>query len=232
MSVRRGRRLVARTGFVASGVALAVLTLGALPGAVSAQEGRALSILEASSARYHDASTVCADFDQTLTVPLIRQENHGTGRLCQAQPDRFAMRFDDPSGDAVVMDGTYVWVYYKSQDPLTVLRFPVARAPGGFDLHREFLERPAEKYTMTYVGTEEVEGHPAHHIMLVPRKSTSYVAAEVWIDRDDHLLRKVKVEEENESIRTLLLSDVTLDADVPDAWFTFTPPPGAQIIAR
>lgn len=220
----------ARRGFPAG--ALVALAIGAVPGGVRAQEGRALPILEASGARYEAAATVCADFSQTLTVPLLHQESHGTGRICQAQPDRFAMRFTDPEGDAVVMDGTFVWVYYKSQDPTTVLRFPVQEAPGGFDLYREFLDRPAEKYTMTYVGTEKVAGRDAHHILLVPTKPTSYVAAEVWIDQSDHLLRKVKIEEENESIRTVDLSDVRLGAEVPDGWFTFTPPPGAHVLAR
>jgi outer membrane lipoprotein carrier protein len=215
-----------------AGVALAALTLGALPGSVWGQDGRALSILESASARYEGASSVCADFEQTLKVPLLSQENHGSGRLCQARPDRFAMRFDDPAGDVVVMDGTYVWIYYKSADPMTVIRLPVADAPGGFDLHREFLEGPAEKYRISYAGIERIGGRDTHHILLVPRKATSYVAAEVWIGGDDHLLRRVKIEEENESVRTLDLSNVTLDAKVPTDFFTFTPPPGAQIITR
>jgi outer membrane lipoprotein-sorting protein len=225
--VRTGR--VSVVGAVA---ALAALLAGAVPPGASGQEARALSILEAASARYASASTVCADFFQTLTVPLIHQESQGKGRMCQAQPDRFAMRFDDPDGDAVVMDGTFVWVYYKSQDPMTVLRFPVAQAPGGFDLYREFLEAPAQKYRMSYAGPERVNGRDTHRVLLVPIKSTSYTGAEVWIDQDDHLLRRVKIEEENESVRTVDLSDIALGAEVPQGWFTFTPPPGAHVIAR
>ncbi len=178
------------------------------------------------------ASAVCADFMQTLSVPLLGQESHGSGRLCQAQPDLFAMRFADPAGDAVVMDGTYVWIYYTSADPKTVIRLPVADAPGGFDLHREFLDDPARKYEITYEGTEKVGGHETARIRLVPRASASYQSAVVWIDESDHLLRRVKLEEENESVRTLTLSDVTLDPRIPDGWFTFTPPSGVQIISR
>ena len=224
MSVRHRRR--------SAGATLAALALGAVPATASGQATSALPILEAASARYEGAATVCADFSQALRVPLLNQENHGKGKICQAQPDRFAMRFDDPAGDAVVMDGTYVWIYYKSADPMTVLRLPVAEAPGGFDIYREFLDAPAEKYHITYVGPERIDGHETHRIMLVPRATTSYTAAEVWIDRDDHLLRRVKIEEENESVRTLDLSGISLGAKVPDGWFTFTPPPGAQILSR
>jgi outer membrane lipoprotein-sorting protein len=115
---------------------------------------------------------------------------------------------------------------------MTVLKLPVERAPGGFDIHREFLQEPARKYRITYVGPERIDGHDTHRILLVPRASASYVAAEVWIDDRDNLLRRVKIEEENESVRTLDLSDVTLGAKVPDGWFDFTPPPGAQVISR
>jgi outer membrane lipoprotein-sorting protein len=191
-----------------------------------------MTVLEGASARYDRISTLCADFEQSLSVPLLKQEQTGRGRLCQSRPDRFAMRFTEPEGDVVVVDGTYVWVYYKSQDPKTVLRFPVGAAPGRFDLYGEFLQEPAEKYTATLDGREAVEGHDAYRIRLVPRTSASFKAAVVWIDVDDRLLRKVRVEEENESVRTVTLSNMDPAAQAPSGWFTFTPPPGAQVISR
>lgn len=209
--------------------AAAVVALAA-PSAATGQD--AMTILQGASSRYAGVSALCADFEQTLTVPLLHQEQTGKGRLCQAAPDRFAMRFSEPDGDVVVVDGTYVWVYYKSQDPGTVLRFSVGAAPGRFDLHKQFLERPAEKYRATLDGSEKVEGHEAYRIRLVPREATSFKSAVVWIDKGDQLLRKARVEEENESVRTVTLSHIDPSADPPADWFTFTPPPGTQVIAR
>jgi outer membrane lipoprotein carrier protein len=211
------------------GALVAALALLA-PRAVRAQD--AAAILEASAARYHGADALCADFTQTLSVPLLGQESHGKGRLCQEQPNRFAMRFAEPAGDAVVMDGTYVWIYFKSQDPNTVLRAPMADAPGGFDFHREFLDKPAEKYALTLEGADTVAGHATRRIRMVPKQDASYRAATVWVDADDHLLRQVRVEDENESVRTITLANVSLAPRIPAGWFTFTPPPGAQVISR
>lgn len=211
------------------GACLAALALAA-PARASAQEATALSVLEAASARYAETPSLCADFTQHLSIPLLGDERTGRGRLCQERPDRFAMRFTEPAGDAVVMDGTWVWVYYPSMDPKQVLRFPVARSPGGFDLYREFLDRPAEKYRATLEAREAVEGRPAHRVRLVPRQPTSYQAAVVWIDVADRTLRQVRVEEENGSVRTVTLRGVTLGAAAPAGWFTFTPPAGAQVI--
>lgn len=216
-------------------VAMVLTTFAALAGVnppVGAQENPALQAMEAAAARYRDVHALCATYEQTLSVPLINKETRGAGRLCQTQPNLFAMRFTEPAGDVVVIDGTYVWVYLKSQDPETALRFPMASAPGGFDFHREFLERPAEKYTATLEGTETVAGHETLHIRLEPLKKATYKSAEVWLDTGDHLLRRMRIVEENESVRTVTLSDISLGGKAPDGWFTFTPPPGVRVLAR
>jgi len=203
-----------------------------LPGALRAQENRALPILEDASARYSRVSSLCADFSQHLQVPLLGDDRRGNGRMCQARPDRFAMRFTDPAGDLVVLDGSSVWLYYPSLDEKQVIQLPVTATAGGFDLHREFLDRPAEKYVATYEGEDTVAGHPTHRIRLVPRSPTSYDGAVVWIDRSGGLLRQVRVEEENGSVRTVTLEGIEIDPQVPEDWFVFVPPPGAQVIRR
>jgi outer membrane lipoprotein carrier protein len=185
--------------------------------------------METAARRYTAAASLCADFVQTLSVPLLNEERSGRGRLCQAQPDRFAMRFTDPVGDAVVVDGTWVWIYYPSMDPRQVLRFPMARAPGGFDFHREFLEDFDTKYDLRLEGSEAVTGRTAYRIRLSPKTAASYQAALVWVEADG-VVRQVRVEEENGSVRTVTLDHVDLNAQPPAGWFTFTPPAGAQIV--
>jgi outer membrane lipoprotein-sorting protein len=202
-------------------------------GALMAQqdEGRGLALLEEASARYANVTALCADFVQTLSVPLLGEEKTGRGTLCQRQPDRFAMRFDDPAGDAVVVDGTWVWIYYPSLDAKQVIRVPMAGGSGAYDFHREFLHDPAEKYTVVYLADERVDSHDAYRLRLVPRAPASYVAAELWIDREAHLLRRIRIEDENGTVRTVTLDAIDLaPTGLDDDWFTFTPPPGAQVI--
>lgn len=224
---------LARVPLLWAALSLALAAPGASVASLRAQEVQALEILDAAAARYRSAPTLCADFVQDLSVPLLGEERTGRGRLCQAQPDLFAMRFTDPDGDAVVVDGTWVWVYTPSLDPKQVFRFSMAQAPGGFDFHREFLDRPAERYEVTYEDVESIDGHPTHRVRLVPRAAgMSYRAAVVWIDRSEHVLRRVRVEEENGSVRTVNLDGIRLGAGAPEGWFTFTPPPGTQVITR
>ena len=214
------------------GVALTSLALVLTASSVRAQEPSTGAILERAATMYGDVSTLCADFVQELSVPLLGEEKTGRGRMCQAQPDRFAMRFSEPAGDLVVADGTWVWVYYPSLDAKQVIKLPMTAGSRGFDFHREFLEDPETKYSATYEGSETVGGGEAHRIRLVPRGAAAYRAAVIWIDVRSSILRRVRVEEENGSVRTVTLNEVVLDPAVEENWFTFTPPPGAVIISR
>lgn len=189
----------------------------------------AVTVMEAAAAKFRATSSVCADFTQHLSVPLLGDERSGRGRLCQERPGRFAMRFTEPAGDAVVLDGTWVWIYYPSMDPKQVLRFPVAASPGGFDLFKEFLEDFASKYEVEAEGSEAVAGQSTVRVRLRPRRAASYRAAVVWI-QPDGVLRQVRVEEENGSVRTVTLTRVQMGAAPPAGWFVFTPPPGAQVV--
>ncbi|HKJ01664.1 MAG TPA: outer membrane lipoprotein carrier protein LolA [Longimicrobiales bacterium] len=213
------------------GIVVAALALGCAP--ASAQAGgaeQARTLMERAAARYDSVPSLCADFVQTLSVPLLGEERSGRGRLCQARPDRFAMRFTEPAGDAVVVDGTWVWMYYPSVNPDQVLRFPMAQAQGGFDFHRAFLEDFAAKYDLTLEGTDSLDGGSAHRIRLDPKTSMSFRRAVVWVESSG-ILRQIRVEEENGSVRTLKLDRVDMGARPPVGWFTFTVPAGVQILS-
>ncbi|HSW31931.1 MAG TPA: outer membrane lipoprotein carrier protein LolA [Longimicrobiales bacterium] len=213
--------------FVAGAPRVGAQAAGRPQAVASAQSAAAL--METAAARYEHAASVCSDFTQRLTVPLLGQDQTGRGRFCSQRPDRFALRFTEPAGDLVVGDGTWVWAYYPSMDAKQVLRISAARAPGGFDFYREYFEGWAHKYQVTPEGPETVAGRATQRLRLVPRAGTSYQAVVVWVEADG-VLRQIRVEEENGSVRTVTLTSADMGATPPAAWFTFTPPRGAQII--
>jgi outer membrane lipoprotein-sorting protein len=218
---------------VAWPAALALAATAAGPGWTRAQTVSPLELLQSTAARYESVTQFCADFTQHLSVPLLGDERTGTGQMCQARPNKFAMRFSDPEGDLVVVDGEWVWLYYPSLDPKQVLRFAMATGGGGYDFHKEFLEDPASKYEVTYEDVDEVVGRATHRLRLVPRARSSYQAAVIWIDQAEPVLRQVRIEDESGTVRTVTLERVDLQpVALSDDWFTFTPPAGAQVISR
>ncbi len=198
----------------------------------AADREAALRVLERASERYQEIGAFCGAFEQEMSVPLLRQVTRSHGTLCQAGADRFLMDFEDPEGDIVVADGTHVWVYFPSTDPGQVFRSGLSASDGRFDFHREFLEDPGEKYEPVHRGREEIEGRWTQAIHLTPIAPSPYRGAQVWIDTETSLIRKVEIEEDNESIRTVRLLNVEIDPDLADDLFEFTPPPGVQVITR
>jgi outer membrane lipoprotein carrier protein len=214
-------------------LAVAVLALVLRPSGAAAQAAPdPFAILEGAGRVYRAASAVCADFRQTLTVPLLGEDRTGQGRLCSRQPNKFSMRFTQPAGDVVVADGSWLWVYQPSSDAKQVLRAPLATGPRGIDFYAEFLDAPRAKYRAEHRGRETIEGRSVDHVVLTPLTAAPYRTAELWIDAQGSHVRRVVIREENGTVRTITLGAVqanpTLAADV----FTFTPPTGAQVITR
>ncbi len=210
---------------------LFILVAGAFL-SLSAQESKARAVMEQAADRYARIDAFCATFDQTLEVPLLGETHYTKGELCQARPDLFVMRWSDPAGDEVVADGEFFWVYYPSADPGQVLQFSMEVRPGGLDFHREFLEAPSDKYELTYVGEELLEGVPVDVISARPLAPAAFREAQLWIDPSRALILQARIGMENGSVRTLALSDFQLNPPEDPARFVFSPPAGAQIIKR
>jgi chaperone LolA len=208
-------------------LAAVVWMVASAPGVVA--QDRGMVLLQEASARYAPVATLCADFVQHLVNPLLEQERTARGRLCQARPNLFGMRFTDPAGDLLVVDGVDVWVYFPSGDARQAWRAPVERGTGGQDFHREFLENPEQKYNVTYDGAESLAGSNTHRLRLTPKTRQSYRAAVLWIEQGTSLLRQMRLEEENGNRRTITLSRIEFDITPPAGWFVFSPPAGVTV---
>ena len=213
-------------------LAVSPRTGGAQNTAPPSDQVAAMKILESAALHYRGIHALCADFTQHLLVPLLGEDRTGVGKLCQAQPNRFAMRFSDPEGDLVLVDGSFVWLYYPSLDPKQVFKIPMVENGGHYDFHREFLDQPASKYQVTYEHEDKVAGQATHRLRLIPLVPAQYEAAVVWIDRTQPLLRQIRIEEENGSVRTITMDRIDFSPNaMPEDWFTFTPPEGAHVIS-
>lgn len=200
----------------------------ATPAAGESQD-RAVAILRNAERAANGIRTLEADFVQDLRVPLLNQNTRSAGKMYQKRPDRLLMRFTDPAGDVMVSDGRHFWIYYPSADRTQVIRTAAGNGSGQVDLQRQFLSNPAQRYVSTLAGEESVGGRPAHVLTLVPRGPSPYRLLKVWVDKQDHLVRRFEITEENESVRRLELRNLKVNGPVADNLFTFTPPPGTQV---
>jgi outer membrane lipoprotein carrier protein len=197
--------------------------------AQQASQDRAAQILSQAEAAANGVRSLEADFTQTLSIPLLNQTQRSAGKLYQRKPDRFLMRFSDPEGDVIVADGRHFWLYYPSSDRTQVIRTSIAEGGEAVDLQAQFLSNPNQRFVSTVAGEESVGGRPAYVLTLVPRGASPYRILKIWVDKEDHLVRRFEMTEENESVRRVELRNLRTNHALDNSLFTFTPPAGAQV---
>jgi outer membrane lipoprotein carrier protein len=204
--------------------------LAVVPAAARAQDAN--SIVGRSSRVYRSLSSLTADFVQVIDNPMIDSaESRGT--LVQAGPDKFAMRFTDPPGEAVIIDGRSVWVYTPSTTPGQVIRMSVPSGGPvyGYNMLAWLLDRPAERYTASYLRADVVGGRSMDVVELVPAvPDLPFERAVLWLDRADGVPRRLEITEHSGATRTLTLSKVRVNQSVPDSTFRFQVPPGVRVV--
>ena len=201
-----------------------------MPVPIEAQDDQAYKVLEEASEHYLHIKTLCAHFHQVIEITLLRESREGEGTICQLQPDKFSMRFSDPDGDVVIVDGDFLWTFYPSMDDKQVMRFDAAGTEGRFNFYKNFLVDPRERFLATYEGREDLGSEESHKITLLPEEPSGFRTATVWIGVQSHLITGVDIRDANESIRRIRLTDIRLDLELPDTEFRFVPPPGARVI--
>lgn len=189
-------------------------------------------ILARAAEAYRVATTLRSEFVQKIEIPALEAEKEGRGVVFQRKPNYFLMKFDEPKGDIVVADGQWFWMYYPSAQPDQVVRTAIDQTAEGATLGGQFLVSPTERYVATYVQRDVVGHRPAYLLSLVPKFEAPYTLVRVWIDAQDHLVRKFEIHEENETVRTITLSNVEAGIDLPEDLFRFTPPPGVEVFTR
>lgn len=213
----------------------AVLALGlglALPGPAAAQRPSADAILTRAARTYQTISTFRAEFRQKFEDPYVDQpESRGT--LYQSGANRFAMRFTDPAGGAIVIDGRHVWVYEPEEIPGQVLRFSLPEnAVYGYNLLGWFLERPQEKYRASWLREEMLDGAKTDVLLLEPLDPTMrFRRATVWFDQESSLPRRFEIDEKIQN-RILTLSRLRTNVALPGGVFTFQVPSGVKVIEQ
>lgn len=190
--------------------------------------------LTAADRAYRALPSLRARFEQRVEVPLLDRTSLGVGVWYQEGGDRFRMDFTDPPEDVFVADGTYLWLYQPSVQPDQVIRSELdgGRVEAGTaDLLGRILAEARSGYDAAYEGREEVSGVPTRVIALTPRGPSEYRLVRVWIAERDRLVRRFRIEQENETIRTVTLSDLEPGVPMPDSLFRFEPPPGVDVYA-
>ncbi len=210
--------------------ACALVALSAYPPMLAAQDP--WPVLDRASAAYQRAQTLAADFVQIVVNPMLGEPDTTRGRLYQQRPSRFAMRFTQPSGDRVVADGRWLWLYTPSTTPGQVIRTRIPESgTTGPNLIGQFVERPRERYSARYVRADSTGSGWMDVVALTPRDSAlPYGGAVVWVGRADGLVRRLEITESSGQQRVVILRNLKENPVVAAREFRFTPPASVRVV--
>jgi len=203
----------------------------ARPAGPSAQDPDPAALIQQAAQAYGRITSFRADFRQIIADSMLGTFE-SSGRLVQAGEARLAMRFSDPKGEAIVMDGEHIWVFTPSTTPGQVIRMKVPSDPTyGPNLLAWILTKPAERYRSRYLRSDAVAGRGVDVVALTPLdRSLPFTEAVVWLDQFDHLPRQLEIRERGGSRRTLILTGVETNRRVGPDTFRFDVPAGTRIV--
>jgi outer membrane lipoprotein carrier protein len=209
-----------------------IIGLLALCAAAPLEAQDAGAVIGRAAKVYRSLASLQANFVQVIDNPMI-DSAESSGTLVQAGPVKLAMRFTDPPGEAIVIDGQHVWVYTPSTVPGQVVRLAVpSGGPAyGYNLLAWFLDRPTERYKASYVRKERLNDRNTDVVELVPAApDLPFEKAVIWLDQESALPRRLEIHEQSGATRTLSLSKIRVNAQVPDRTFIFQVPSGARVV--
>src|SRR5687768_13259001 len=133
------------------------------------QAQTAESVIERAVNAYKTIRTMRGSFEQTLRNPLTSSVMTARGDFEQQLPDRISVKFTDPKGDRIVVNGTTAWLYLPSTNPGQAYKVPAAAGGGSLNITEQFLKAPAARFTMTSGGSATIGEHATHAVNLVPK---------------------------------------------------------------
>ncbi|MEO8294197.1 MAG: outer membrane lipoprotein carrier protein LolA [Gemmatimonadota bacterium] len=206
-------------------VLLGMLTI--LPAAALAQD--ATQVMERAADSYQALTSFSADFTQSIDDAMLGNYR-SAGHLAQSGDVKLSMRFTEPGGDAIVVDGTNAWLYLPSSAPGQVVKLSVNQLPDFFNLSR-LLTQPGRRFEARSARTERVGERTTDAVVLVPREADlPFTEVTLWVDREDGLPRRLQLKERSGAVRTFTFTNIRTNERLPNRTFTFEVPPGVHVI--
>jgi outer membrane lipoprotein carrier protein len=203
------------------------LALSAAPLAAQSAD----SALDRAVAAYATVKTARISFTQTIDNSLTGTTATTQGELQQRRPSRFAVTFAEPSGDRIVSDGQWVWVYLPSTNPGQVIRAKVgAEGAGAPDFAAQFLEAPRKSYTVSGGSATTIDGSATHAVVLTPKSTSSpFSKVTLWVNEGDAFLRRVETVDGSGVVRRITVTKFARNTPVDANAFVFKVPAGVKV---
>jgi outer membrane lipoprotein carrier protein len=165
-----------------------------------------------------------AQFKQVLTDRTGRTVEEASGTLAIRRPDRFRWDYRDPYQQIIVADGSRIWLYDSDLEQVTVRKLddtlsatPAMLLSGQGNLQDNF------------TVTQAAQDGPVYWVRMEPRRDDTDFKW-VRLGFDGQTLKFMQLADKLGQTTQLEFSQFERNPPLDPSRFTFTPPPGADVI--
>ncbi|MBS0400256.1 MAG: outer membrane lipoprotein chaperone LolA [Proteobacteria bacterium] len=201
------------------------LALGSLTaGLFLLSVARAASPADVVDKYFARLTTWSADFEQTVTGEAGSAPRVASGHLYLSKPGKFRWDYKTPNEQLILADGRKLWFYDKDLAQVnvrdmdaTLASTPAVLLSSGEPVSREF----------DITALPDRDG--LNWFELRPRrKNSDFLAARIGFAHGE--LRRMQLADKLNQLTELDFSHAVRNRPLPADLFTFTPPPGADVI--
>lgn len=175
--------------------------------------------------RFSMTDNAIAEFDHSVLFGFSQIEQKFDGTLTMEKPRKYRIESEHQT---VVTDGITVWAYAQATKQVLIDHYKEDQ--NSISPEHFLLNLPKNYYT-SLLGAEAIRGYPTHVLKLVPKDDRSVVrSVKIWIEDDNWIVRKVEIEDANETVTTYTVRSVALNTQLRPSLFTFEAPPGVEVV--
>jgi outer membrane lipoprotein carrier protein len=165
-----------------------------------------------------------AQFKQTLTDSSGQPTEEASGTLAISRPDRFRWDYREPYNQVIVSDGARIWIYDSDLEQVTVRKLDetLSATPAMLLSGRSNL---SDNFTVTQASREGT----VEWIRMEPRRDDTDFKW-VRLGFEGAVLKYMQLADKLGQTTSLEFSNVERNPPLDPSRFTFTVPPGADVI--
>jgi len=193
---------------------------GAMFTGITAQE-----IIQKVQEKYKTIDDAVVKFTQTVKYQVSQIEQTYNGTMYIKKPKKYRIETEQQT---LVTDGTTSWAYSPRNKQLVIDNYREDKTSVSPD--KLLLDYP-ENFYSALVGEEKLSSVRTYILKLTPKEDNSFVKAmKVWVDKDDWMIRRVEINDVNDTKTTYTVKDIVINKGIADLKFQFEAPAGTQTV--
>lgn len=183
-------------------------------------------IVEEIQERYDDLENLSAEFVQVEYFGLTNTKNETNGTIYVKNGVQYRLETDDRT---IVTDGITVWTYSAFNNQVLIDR---AKKDDGALLPRDLLFKYPRDYYASLLDKVTYNGKTHYLLKLDPKEDThGYIKTmKIWVHKENYLISKIEYTDFNDNTSTFAIQKVNITRVLPDSFFKFEAPDGAETI--